>query len=594
MRAFVGVLCLRSSRFVMRVGFALSLFGGVLGAGTRAAHALPPGGEARGFVEGANHHLGDASFVAAFGRAPDARDGEALRMHTHLTFVRAWLAGRPATRPEFEARRAELLEVLDRYIAKGVTPLNLDAPWRGPVFVDALGHVCAVGYLIEQTAGRALVERIAGQARFELLEDIAAALPEVRAWVDGSGFTLDELASIQPGYMRPALEEWQRWDLGAKRPADGPWVASVGEVTTRGSWRRGQMEGEWTRSDAAGRAIGRGTMKGGAGTWTSLDAGGREIAEGPFVASRPEGMWRLFHPSGRVAAEGRMRRGVRNGTWTFFHDVDGAVPVARGRFGRDGGVIGTWRHFDRRGAAIAETWSRSARFELVLAMREVGRTDGVAHELVEGTFGGDFARVDLVTVDGERFYVEADWEGRRVYDVRGRELVRGEGADQVVARGPGWSERVARAARRGDVEAVRRALRPGDGDPQVAQSVQGDGAQGVTTEAVSAQTMVHLDRALAALDAVRTPTPDDIKVLASAAYPGSDDGEPGAEGDTALPKPPRSLEEIIAGGMTWYVEWPHIDQRFEHLYATLPGHYAPGTAPLDEGDMATVAGIPVR
>jgi len=37
---------------------------------TSIAHTLPPGGAARGLREGANHRLGDDSFVARFGRMP--------------------------------------------------------------------------------------------------------------------------------------------------------------------------------------------------------------------------------------------------------------------------------------------------------------------------------------------------------------------------------------------------------------------------------------------------------------------------------------------------------------------------------------------
>src|SRR5262245_32507843 len=120
-----------------------------LGSAASTAHALPPGAEARGFRDGANHHLGDDSFVARFGRAPRADDGEPLRMATHLAYVRAWLGVRPATRPELAPMRAALLGYLDDYLAKGTTPINTALPWRSPVFIDELGNICAVGYLIE-------------------------------------------------------------------------------------------------------------------------------------------------------------------------------------------------------------------------------------------------------------------------------------------------------------------------------------------------------------------------------------------------------------------------------------------------------------
>src|SRR5687768_10858863 len=141
--------------------------------------ALPPG-ETR-FRDGANHKVGDDSFVDRFGRAPGPDDREAVRMRAHLEHARTRLAAAPPTRPELAARRAELLGYLGEYIAKGTTPQNTRLPWRTPVFIDDGGNICTVGYLIERSAGRALPERIAALHRHDYLEDIAAAMPEVRA-----------------------------------------------------------------------------------------------------------------------------------------------------------------------------------------------------------------------------------------------------------------------------------------------------------------------------------------------------------------------------------------------------------------------------
>src|SRR5688572_5131449 len=80
--------------------------------------------------DGANHRLGDDSFVARFGRAPVATDDEAVRMRVHLTFVRAKLGAAAAPRPELAKRRAEILGYLDEYIAKGTTPANAAVPVR--------------------------------------------------------------------------------------------------------------------------------------------------------------------------------------------------------------------------------------------------------------------------------------------------------------------------------------------------------------------------------------------------------------------------------------------------------------------------------
>src|SRR3954465_9810351 len=181
----------------MRLALIASIIASILAiAGTSAALPNP---DTR-FRPGANHPLGDDSFVARFGRLPTAADDEHVRMQLHLAFVRAWLAARPATGPERAGRPAELLGYPDDYIARGATPSNAHLPWRTAVFIDDAGVICAVGYLIERSVGRALAERIAAAHRYDFLEDIAAAMPEVDAWIRSSGFTLDELASIQPAY----------------------------------------------------------------------------------------------------------------------------------------------------------------------------------------------------------------------------------------------------------------------------------------------------------------------------------------------------------------------------------------------------------
>jgi len=332
---------------------ALTIF--TLMASAGVGHALPPAESGRGFVDGANHHLGDASLVARYGRQPTALDPEQVRMHTHLVHVRTLLGDAPATRPELEPQRARLLGYLDEYIAAGVTPNNFEVPWRSPVFVDGLGHFCAVGYLIEPSSGHALVDRIATPHLTDFMEDIADAMPAVAAWVADSGLSLDELASIQPGYSAPPIEQWEQWDLGQRHPIDGSWLVTADGVTTRGAWLGGQMHGLWTREDTDGHIVGRGELNRGRGTWTSFDASGRTLATGPFKRSYPAGAWRLFHTSGQLAARGSVARGQRIGAWTFYYDREGAVPIARGSFARGGRVTGKWRHYDERGRVFATT-----------------------------------------------------------------------------------------------------------------------------------------------------------------------------------------------------------------------------------------------
>jgi hypothetical protein len=71
---------------------------------------------------------------------------------------------------------------------------------RKPCFIDDGGNICAVGYLVEQTAGRAAAEAI--NARHQYDELLAMDDPTLLAWATKSGFTLTELAMIQPTYDR--------------------------------------------------------------------------------------------------------------------------------------------------------------------------------------------------------------------------------------------------------------------------------------------------------------------------------------------------------------------------------------------------------
>jgi hypothetical protein len=347
------------------------------------ARALPPDRDPS-YREGANHHLGDDSFVAAFGRAPDARDPESLRMHVHLAYVRALLGSRPATSPVLASRRAELLGYLDDYIAKGTTPVNTYVPWRSPVFIDREGNVCAVGYLIERSVGRGLAEDIAAAHRFAFLDDIHAAEPAVRAWVAGSGFTLEELASIQPAYSEPEALTWHMWELAAKPPRDGAYTFGG----AKGSFERGHMQGPWTMTGENGAITGRGTLTRGRGQWTSYYPDGARRAAGAYVEDRADGPWTLYHPSGNVAAEGQFVRGTRTGRWTFYYDTPARTPIARGTFDRDGEVAKRWRHFAADGTLVATSW-RETPAQWDGDQADIGGGRGYAIALAPDAQGGD-------------------------------------------------------------------------------------------------------------------------------------------------------------------------------------------------------------
>jgi hypothetical protein len=148
-----------------------------------------------------NPIVGDASYIARFGHRPTANTSDFERIQTHLAYAEQLLrqhtpAGLPTSQLQ---RRAHLLDLLHTYWQAGVFPRN-EAPdgQRHPCFIDRAGRICAVGYLVEQTAGRAAAERI--NQKFQYSELLAMHDPALSLWVGGSGLSLAECALIQPTY----------------------------------------------------------------------------------------------------------------------------------------------------------------------------------------------------------------------------------------------------------------------------------------------------------------------------------------------------------------------------------------------------------
>jgi hypothetical protein len=547
---------------------------------------------------GANHHLGDRSFVARTGRRPDDRDSERTRMRVHLQYVRAWLAARPATRPDLVDRRARILAYLDDYIAKGTTPDNAHLPWRTPVFIDDAGQICAVGYLIERSVGRALPAQIATAHRYDVLEDIAAAMPEVRTWIEGSGFTLDELASIQPAYAGPSVEGWKTWDLKKHQPADGAW----NRLGAHGTFRHRKMEGAWTVTTDDGKVVGSGTLVHGAGAWTSFYPDGKRMATGPYVDNRAHGAWQIFHPSGNLAAEGKFARGARTGAWRFYYDTADRTPIATGSFDRAGAVTGTWQHYDPTGAVFATSRTETpAQFRVDDNVRVDGglgylldlraAAGAVHHVIHEGTVGQVTQRLDLYSGADERVYVESTFGGELTFDADGHLLVHGDAGWQ--ASDCHWSAARRRLARREQLAPLHGQLYAEARKRAGASGKDFDGSQGAEEDAVKlaprCDAPVALDAARAArLDAVLATraqvgviTPAFVRAAVlgdeAEAVPTADEDEYQA----AKRAMAGDLGRVLAENMTMYVEWPHIDGRFVALFATMAGRF---TQPWYDGD----------
>ena len=102
---------------------------------------------------------------------------------------------------EQRVRRASAIAELKAYRDAGIYPINRDfAGERVPYFIDPVTDAhCAVGHLMARTGYGALARRIAAADNhvrvLELRDD-----PEVQAWLELHGITLEEAARIQPAY----------------------------------------------------------------------------------------------------------------------------------------------------------------------------------------------------------------------------------------------------------------------------------------------------------------------------------------------------------------------------------------------------------
>lgn len=155
-----------------------------------------------------NAAIGDESFIHTFGVSPTDETNEFVRVQTHLKYVELLLRARPVAHlsPERQAARALYLDHLADYWQEGAFPHNdghEDA--RRPTFISPDGNICAVGYLVEVSAGRDVAEAVNAEFKYAFIGEINTAA--FHAWADASGFTMEELATIQPTYDGPGSTE---------------------------------------------------------------------------------------------------------------------------------------------------------------------------------------------------------------------------------------------------------------------------------------------------------------------------------------------------------------------------------------------------
>ncbi len=190
-RALISMIMLRSTF----LAFALPAIG-------YTTAQLPP---ERPATAGEHLHEVNAQWStmepSAFADARTVRfPSDAARIAEHLHRVRQHLALQTPEGLSLLAgsHRRALLEALDTYADRGIFPMNDLVHGRSPVFIDTHGNACAVGHLMITSGHAELAEHISEELNLAYVHDIA--IPEVAEWATTNGFTIDELAWIQPTY----------------------------------------------------------------------------------------------------------------------------------------------------------------------------------------------------------------------------------------------------------------------------------------------------------------------------------------------------------------------------------------------------------
>lgn len=125
---------------------------------------------------------------------------ETKAIQMHLQLVEQTLRKRDVSKllPTQQKNRTAALDDLQIYWKTGVFPKNEYLPYRNPVFIDKYNTFCAVGYLVKMAGFESVSREIAASQNFAYVYEIQSE--QLLAWAKDYGFTLAELAWIQPGY----------------------------------------------------------------------------------------------------------------------------------------------------------------------------------------------------------------------------------------------------------------------------------------------------------------------------------------------------------------------------------------------------------
>lgn len=130
-------------------------------------------------------------------------NGEVELIQLHLSLVEEKLRNKNLSNLSVEQKsnRMKCLNILNGYWTRGIFPKNTYHNQRTPYFIDNFETACAVGQLIISTGHEDFAKKVATESNYSYIFELNDKYSELKNWADTYGFTIKELAWIQPGYI---------------------------------------------------------------------------------------------------------------------------------------------------------------------------------------------------------------------------------------------------------------------------------------------------------------------------------------------------------------------------------------------------------
>ena len=130
---------------------------------------------------------------------------EKKRIKLHLMRTEYWMIHNTRHGSHLQNQnRSQILKILKRYWKNEQFPINTTHAKKIPQIKDQKGTMCALAYILHNSGERSLVEDLARNNNYALVNDIPDDHPLMNA-IAARGISKKEAAKIQPGYSCSAI-----------------------------------------------------------------------------------------------------------------------------------------------------------------------------------------------------------------------------------------------------------------------------------------------------------------------------------------------------------------------------------------------------